>query len=263
MDQEVLLLIDELGRSDMASTQRAAVLARLKEQMQADGQAVLPQDNTIRNMAATEAFRNARADRDRQIAKREMNNDEAFVNDLRQTNEVLHGKVAQLIASVARFAGELQHNLIHPSLRDEWKKCDLAARPQLLRSQRSWHDLVDPGLAGNTHLVCRNIETAFATRLQGLKPEHIINGAPSNNDPQVVYLLSAAVAARWRANAVFNANTYKTGNQQVAVEQALREAIRAFSNYRLVSGVLLYQPPAPPPSSLQEHILLTSGTYAT
>ena len=263
MDAEVLQLVDELARTDSSAEERRSVSQRLKDLIRADELATLPPDNTIRNMAATEAFRNARQDRDRKIAKLEMHNDEAFLQDLRQSNLAMHEKVAQLIASVARFAGELQHSLIHPNLRDEWESSDLAARIPLLRSTSSWHDLVDPGLAGNAQLVCHNIETAYPSRLRGLRPEHIINDRASDKDKQVVYHFSAAIAARWRANAVFNASTYKTGNQQVAVEQALREAIRAFSHYRLSNDQLLYQPPPPPPSSLQEHILITSGSYAT
>ena len=160
---------------------------------------------------------------------------------------------------MARFAGELQHSLIHPDLRRHWSDAagNNAAKQAAIRANSpggAWDSIVDPGLAGNAHMVCSNIATAYPTRLPNLRPDMIINHA----DVSVPHYFSAAVAARWRANAVFNAGVYKTGKQQEAVSQSLREAIRLFANYHIRNGALEHAPQPPPPATLQDHIRLYS-----
>ena len=211
-----------------------------------------PPDNTLRNMAAQEAFRNARADRERRIAKAEINDDEAFVRDLRELHGI-YALTALFIYSVARFAGELQHSLIHPDVRQKWADAEgnSHVKQRVIREHTTdWESIVDPGLAGNAYMVCSNIATAYPQRLQDLSPTMIVEAG----DPKLIHYFSATVAARWRTNAVFGAGVYKTGNQQDAVAQALREAIRLFAHYKVNDGQLQHAPLRTPPTTLQEHI---------
>ena len=211
-----------------------------------------PPDNTLRNMAAQEAFRNARADRERRIAKAEINDDEAFVRNLRELGGI-YAQTALFISSVARFAGELQHSLIHPDVRQKWADAEgnSYVKQHIIQEHTTdWESIVDPGLAGNAYMVCSNIATAYPQRLQDLSPAMIVEAG----DHKLIHYFSATVAARWRTNAVFGAGVYKTGNQQDAVAQALREAIRLFAHYKVNDGQLQHAPLRTPPTTLQEHI---------
>lgn len=197
-----------------------------------------PPDNTLRDIMAHEAARAMRSDRERLIAKSEINDDDAFIRDLRSKHEDKLNKIAQLISLTARFAGELQHNLIHPGLRYNWKDAKDTGREGVdAIITDDWTKIVDPGLVGNARITCRNIADAHP-RLQGLQVEWILDSA----DGSVLDFFCAAVAARWRANSVFAAGPYKTGNEQQAVLHALNEAVSLFRDYTVRNDQLISNP---------------------
>lgn len=197
-----------------------------------------PPDNTLRDIMAHEAARAMRSDRERAIAKSEINDDEEFIRDMRSKMDDKLNQIAQLISLTARFAGELQHNLIHPGLRHRWKEAKENGRlgPDAIDSTQ-WNEIVDPGLVGNARITCRNIADAHP-RLQGLQVEWILDSA----DGSVLDFFCAAVAARWRANSVFAAGPYKTGNEQQAVLHALNEAVSLFRDYAVRNDQLILSP---------------------
>lgn len=207
-----------------------------------------PPDNTLRDIMAHEAARAMRSDRERVIAKSEITDDEAFIRDVRSKKDARLAKVAKLIALTARFAGELQHNLIHPDVRFQWKDAVDKGEPgpDAISDAVRWDELVDPGLVGNARITCHNIADAHP-RLRGLKVEWILQC----DDDSVLDLFCAAVAARWRANSVFAAGPYKTGNEQKAVLHALNEAISLFRDYAVRNDQLISSP-RPPVTSLRE-----------
>ena len=197
-----------------------------------------PPDNTLRDIMAHEAARAMRSDRERLIAKGDINDDEEFIRDMRSKMDGKLTKIAQLISLTARFAGELQHNLIHPGLRYNWKLAKEAGQdgPEAIDSTL-WTDIVDPGLVGNARITCQNIADAHP-RLQGLRVEWILNSEAHS----VLDFFCAAVAARWRANSVFAAGPYKTGNEQQAVLHALNEAVSLFRDYAVRDNQLISSP---------------------
>jgi hypothetical protein len=197
-----------------------------------------PPDNTLRDIMAHEAARAMRSDRERLIAKSEINDDEEFIRDMRSKMDGKLNKIANLISLTARFAGELQHNLIHPDLRYRWKEEKQNGRdgPEAINSTQ-WTEIVDPGLVGNARITCQNIADAHP-RLQGLQVEWILDSA----DGSVLDFFCAAVAARWRANSVFAAGPYKTGNEQQAVLHALNEAVSLFRDYAVRDNQLISSP---------------------
>ena len=207
-----------------------------------------PPDNTLRDIMAHEAARAMRSDRERLIAKSEINDDEEFIRALRSKGDDKLNKIAKLISLTARFAGELQHNLIHPDVRHTWKeKVDKGGQSSdAVPADKPWHDLVDPGLVGNARITCQNIVDAHP-RLRGLGVELILN----SDEPSVLDFFCAAVAARWRANSVFAAGPYKTGNEQQAVLHALNEAVSLFRDYHVRDNQLTLSP-RPPVTTLSQ-----------
>lgn len=208
-----------------------------------------PPDNTVRNVVLNEAAHQMRLDNERAVAKRDMNDDDAIVSCLR---EIEKGKEATLISLTARFAGELQHNLIHPALRKMWK--DSASESDKVRSDlikqtfEEWRHIFDPGLVGNASIACKNIEQSFPDRLRGLNVDIILN--TDMHEPLEYFC--AVTAARWRANSVFSAGPYKTGKEQNAVIVALNDSIALFSDYVLMNGTLMHMPRRAAPQTLSE-----------
>ena len=208
-----------------------------------------PPDNTVRDIMAQEAARAMRSDRERAIAKGDINDDDAFIRDLHAVNSPPYTKIAKLISLTARFAGELQHNLIHPGLRFTWKNRELhqeEGTDVIKRVGPNWAEIVDPGLVGNARITCKDIADAHF-RLRYLTVDMIL----ACDDYSILDFFCAAVAARWRANSVFAAGPYKTGNEQQAVLHALREAVALFRDYKVEHGNLTLSA-RQPPTSLRE-----------
>ena len=80
---------------------------------------------------------------------------------------------------------------------------------------------------------------------------HFIN-TDDTVDPRPLDYFCAAVAARWRANTVFAAGPYKTGNEQNAVIHALKEAVTLCRDYAIQNNQLVYSERPSAPTTLQE-----------
>ena len=202
-------------------------IRELRESMEAE-----PDDTRLRDAMMDEAIRKMRSDQERATARRDVHDDDSLV---RHIYECKGGKsIASLISLTARFAGELQHNLIHPTLRRDWKSAPTENDQQKLvqKTATRWTDVVDPGLVGNARIACKNIANEFPHDLGSLTVEHILKGNVNN----AIEIFCAVVAARWRANSVFSAGPYKTGKEQQAVLYALNEAILLFRNYKINSS---------------------------
>jgi len=225
----------------------AGLLRRASAALRAASREPPPPDNTVRDIMAHEAARAMRTDRERLIAKSEINDDDQFIRDLAKAGD--RDKIAKLISLTARFAGELQHNLIHPSVRYKWKACSPSDTVALIQGlPSSWDAIVDPGLAGNARIACKNIADAHHPRLRGLTVDMIL----AIEDESLLDFFCAAIAARWRANSVFAAGPYKTGNEQQAVLHALNEAMSLFRDYTVAGGLLHKDDTRRPPTSLAE-----------
>lgn len=205
-----------------------------------------PRDNTMRNVLLKEAAHQFRTDNERATAKKQMNDDDAIIRSLLRAG---YNKIAHLISMTARFAGELQHNLINPHLRYNWKSAVTdVERDGIVSGCTNWREIVDPGLVGNTSIACRNISAAYPHTLHNLQVEHILEC----EDARALEYFCAVTAARWRANTVFAAGPYKTGKEQNAVVQALNESIALFKYFVIKNGRLLEETIQSTPETLSE-----------
>jgi len=219
-----------------------------------------PADNTVRDLMAHEAVRAMRVDRERALAHKDIQDDDELIRLLNR-GLPLQRRVARMISLTARYAGELQHTLIHPDVRHAFKDqiTEVAQRNAIGAVAPTWHTLVDPGLSGNARIACQNIEDALPN-LYGLTVDLILE----YTDPKADILLDyfcAAVAARWRANTVFAAGPYKTGNEQNAVSKALNDAVRLCRDFKINGNRLVYEKRERLPTTLAEVRSAHSGAF--
>jgi hypothetical protein len=207
-------------------------------------------------------------ERDREIGAQERTNDQRYIQWLTEISGGRYKHIAKLIALTARFAGELPHELIAPHARytieTQLKKTGYAAYDAQLRevdeavrtlvaNESPWTALVDCGLAGNARMACFEISQKLE-RMRGLSMDHVLEtarAATTEHDHTFVDFFCAVVAARWRANSVFAAQPYKTGNEQAAVSQALADASARFCDFAIHGSRVVWQP-RPHPTSLRE-----------
>lgn len=246
-------------RAPPAGVAPAALMLRAASAIESLNRAPPPPDNTVRNLMAGEALRNMRDDRERALARSDMQDDDEFIRILTANGQP---QVARLISLTARYAGELQHNLIHPQKRYQMKEAKTTIVDQnwaaIKMGGTKWHELVDPGLSGNARIACQNIADALP-RLRGLTVEHVLN---QDDDPLPLDYFCAAVAARWRANMVFAAGPYKTGNEQNAVLHALHDAVRLCRDYVIEDSKLKRAERPKAPTSIAEIQGSSRCTYA-
>jgi len=243
-----------------APNNAADILTRGARALRAVDDIPPPADNTVRDMMAHEAVRAMRVDRERALAHKDIQDDDELIRLLNQGN-ALEMRVARLISLTARYAGELQHTLIHPDVRHAFKGQDIeAAQRNAIRAVApTWHTLVDPGLSGNARIACQNIEDALP-KLYGLTVEKILEYRDEKDDILLDYFC-AAVAARWRANTVFAAGPYKTGNEQNAVSKALNDAVRLCRDFTITGDRLVYAKRARQPTTLEAVRSAHSGAF--
>ena len=224
--------LDGLATGEARAEPNAALLARVRTMM--DGQDALPPppDNTMRDLMAQEAVRSMRVDRDRALARKDTRDDDALLRVLEKKAD--YTRIVRMISLVARFAGELKHTLIHPTVRNTYEEHgdenDAFTHLHAL-CNGSWDMVMDPGLSGNARIACENLARALP-QLQGLTVDMVLDYGV---DDQLLDYFCAAVAARWRANTVFAAGPYKTGNEQNAVTRALKDAVLLCRDYRVVN----------------------------
>jgi len=228
---------------------------RIIEQSQRDADARPPTpDHTIRNLMATEALHAQRVDRERALARQDIQDDDELVRVLNQDGTPNVVRTCRMISLVARYAGELQHVLIHPDVRDSFKTTpdedDRYTDMMQLTKQGQWDMLVDPGLSGNARIACQNIENALP-QLHGITVKSVIEYTGNKHD-ELLDFFCAAVAARWRANTVFAAGPYKTRNEQAAVTRALNDAVRLLGDFFMDGDNLRYRKRARPPTTFAE-----------
>lgn len=213
-----------------------------------------PPDNTVRDIMAREAAYAMRTDRERALAKGDMQDDDEFISILHNSKDYMAVRTARLISITARYAGELQHTLIHPEKRRRLKDAKLDGLPDLWKAIKDgghdWDNVVDPGLAGNARIACQNVADALPA-LHGLQVHHILKYI-GNRDAELLDFFCAAVAARWRSTTVFAAGPYKTGNEQNAVRIALKDALQICRDYCLVDDVIKWQPRPKAPTCIAE-----------
>jgi hypothetical protein len=228
---------------------------RLIEQGQRDADARPPTpDHTIRNLMAAEALHAQRVDRERALARQDIQDDDELLRVLNREGTVQVKKTCRMISLVARYAGELQHILIHPDVRESFKTTlvedDRYNEMMALTQQGMWYKLVDPGLSGNARIACQNIENALP-QLHGITVDSVIQYTDDKQE-ELLDFFCAAVAARWRANTVFAAGPYKTRNEQAAVTRALNDAVRLLGDFFMDGNRLKYTKRPRPPTSLNE-----------
>lgn len=238
---------------------RKAVFTRavdLLEEFESAGNAP-PPDNTVRDIMAREAAHSMRVDRERALAKEDMQDDDEFISILNMSENRNAKRTARLISITARYAGELQHTLINPQKRKQLKdaKLDGYDEPaelwvQIRQYGHDWDDIVDPGLAGNARIACQNVADTLP-HMHGLTVEHILNYR-GTKDKELLDFFCAAVAARWRSTTVFAAGPYKTGNEQSAVRVALKEALHICRDFRLVNNAIVWSPRQKAPTCIAE-----------
>jgi len=198
-------------------------------------------------------------ERARQVASEEVTGDRKYVQWLREIANGRYKHIAKLIALTARFAGELTHDLISPHAREHIEArleqggyagyaVNLAevesAVDDLVDGSDAWTALVDCGLAGNARMACHEISQKLE-RMRGLTMTHVLETArTARNEHDHIFIdfFCAVIAARWRANSVFAAQPYKTGNEQEAVTRALADASARFCDFAIKGRIVAWSP---------------------
>lgn len=241
-----------------------------------------PPDHNVRDMMTRESLHILRDEREREIAESGLEDDYKYIQYLRDIHNGRYEHIARLIALTARTAGELPHDLIHPSTRNRIKQrieregmADDALLLQAIANevdqicvpvgQSAWEELVDPGLVSNARIACYDIGQRLP-RLRGMDMQHVLNtaaGYRQSNEKIRMFIdyFCAVVAARWRANSVLGSEPYKTGNQHTAVQQLLMDASHRLCEYTLREDRVVYAR-RPHPTRLSELRDLHTGAFA-
>jgi hypothetical protein len=210
------------------------VLERVQQSLARQDALPPPPDNTMRDLMAQEAVRSMRVDRDRALARKDMRDDDALLRVLEDGADPRYTAIVRMISLVARFAGELKHTLIHPTVRNVYEEHGAgngAYAKMHKHCKGDWDKVMDPGLSGNARIACENLARALP-QLQGLTVDMVLE----SKDYKLLDYFCAAVAARWRANTVFAAGPYKTGNEQNAVTRALKDAVLLCRDYHVTDS---------------------------
>jgi len=238
MDVELRRSVDALLRAGTLNTDTTkGVLKRVQESLERQDALPPPPDNTMRDLMAQEAVRSMRVDRDRALARKDMRDDDALLRKLEEGPGGKYTAIVRMISLVARFAGELKHTLIHPTVRNVYEEhLDGSGSYAAMHDecQERWHKVMDPGLSGNARIACENLARALP-QLQGLNVQMVLD----SKDDKLLDYFCAVVAARWRANTVFAAGPYKTGNEQNAVTRALKDAVLLCRDYHVTDSQII------------------------
>lgn len=232
-------------KSEAGKVKAAALMSRVERALQQPEYVPPPADNTMRDLMAQEAVRAMRTDRERALARKDIRDDDALLRAL-EGHSARYANIVRMISLVARFAGELKHTLIHPTLRNVYDENVLVANAagrmhELCDGQ--WDKVMDPGLSGNARIACANLACALP-QLNGINVGMVLR---YSGDSNVLDYFCSVVAARWRANSVYSASNYKTRNEQAAVTRALKDAALLCREYRVIRGDIVHigVPPAP------------------
>jgi len=239
MDAGLRASVDDLLRGNTLNDNANAkgVLERVQQSLARQDALPPPPDNTMRDLMAHEAVRSMRVDRDRALARKDMRDDDALLRKLEEGTGGKYTAIVRMISLVARFAGELKHTLIHPTVRNVYEEHGAgndAYAKMHAECQERWHKVMDPGLSGNARIACENLARALP-QLQGLNVQMVLD----SKDDKLLDYFCAVVAARWRANTVFAAGPYKTGNEQNAVTRALKDAVLLCRDYHVTDSQII------------------------
>jgi len=251
---------EELGtglRDINASADRAQAWALRR-------QPPLPADHDVRNMMTKETLGILRQDRDHELASEENRNDYEYIEYIRLIYGGTYAHVGKMIALTARHAGELPHDLIHPTVRTRIENrlhaeghADPISRLRDVQTELgrigniTWETFVDPGLACNARIACNDIANLLP-RLWGMNMSHVVaystRMGTSEHADMFTDFFCSVVACTWRFNSVMAAQPYKTKNEHAAVQLALKVASQRLRDFALVGGSITHDPRRPPGS---------------
>lgn len=213
--------------------------------------------SSMQDLLTKETLHVLRSEREQNLASEETKNDYAYIEVIGSIPGFTD--VARMIALVARYAGELPHELISPTMRSTFDNhIDIHDTIQEQKAalkrvgkpfaEYTWEDFVDPGLAGNARIACYDVGQALP-RLNGMDIEHVFDMVKDRGSTHAKVFMDyfcAVVAARWRANSVLAAQPYKTKNEQEAVMLALRESSRRLNDFAFDGKSIRYSRRCPP-----------------
>lgn len=226
-------------------------------------------DHAVRDMLAKETINLVRQEREHGMATQGMKDDYEYIEYFRNIAGLRW--VADMIAMTARLAGELPHDLLHPSATSRikqrleegqyadrtFRQKEVVAALEGSSGDITWITLVDPGLVAVADMACHDA-AKLMPRLKGLRMDHV-NTYASQQDNYAREFMSffcGVLASTWRFNSVMAAQPYKTKNEHAAVLLALHNANSRLTDYCISHDVLMYDQRDPPPATLSQLIAL-------
>jgi len=226
-------------------------------------------DHAVRDMLAKETISLLRQEREHGLATQDTKDDYEYIEYFR--NIAGSEWVGDMIAMTARLAGELPHDLLHPSARSRIQQRleggQYASRQARQREVEielgqlsggiTWITLVDPGLVAVADMACHDA-AKLMPRLRGLRMDHVATyaGQQGGNTREFMSFFCHVLASTWRFNNVMAAQPYKTKNEHAAVMLALRNASSRIADYCMHNAALMYKERDAPPEDLRQLIAL-------
>jgi len=217
-------------------------------------------DTTTRDLLTKETLSVLRQEREHDLSTEESTNDYEYIELIGEIFNGQYKHIGRLISLTARYAGELPHDLIHPSTRrriqlrlkkGEYESEDIRVLEveSEIGNAHSWETFVDPGLAGNARIACTEV-ASLLPRLTGMNMNHVnrYTSGIVEGEPHHAFLdfFCAVVACTWRFNSVMAAQPYKTKFEHEAVGKALRLASNRLHEYSIENDHIQYRPRRPP-----------------
>jgi hypothetical protein len=222
-----------------------------------------PDDHAVRDMMTKETLGLLRQERDHELASAETKSDYEYIDHIGRIYRGQYKHIAKMIALTARYAGELPHDLIHPTTRQcidtklnqgqysapADRDREVEAAINALPGTTTWETFVDPGLACNARIACSDISSRLP-RLYGMGVTHAMNYMRTNTPDAATFtdFYCAVIACTWRFNSVMSAQPYKTKYEHASVQQALRIASLRLTDFAMDGDQIMYRARKPPTS---------------
>lgn len=216
----------------------------------------LPDDHAVRDMLTKETLGLLRQERDHELASAETKSDYEYIDHIGRIYNSKFKNIAKMIALTARYAGELPHDLIHPTTRlcidSKLSRGQYAAQADRDREVEAainaitdapdWETFVDPGLACNARIACSDIASRLP-RLHGMKVKHALEYMDEAAPDAATFtdFFCAVIACTWRFNSVMSAQPYKTKYEHASVQQALRIASLRLTDFAMDGDQIRYR----------------------
>jgi len=238
---------------------------RAQEYVARDARHRLPDDHAVRDMMTKETLDIIRQERNHELASFETKSDYEYIDLIGRINQGQYKHIAKMIALTARYAGELPHDLIHPTTRirieERLRRAQYANAVDRSREVEAainemggttWETFVDPGLACNARIACSDIASRLP-RLHGINVTHALNYMSGNAAHADMFtdFFCAVIACIWRFNSVMSAQPYKTKYEHASVQQALRIASLRLADF-LLDGDKITHCARKPPRNVSE-----------